>query len=90
MRRFAVVVVLTLAPGIAWAQASRDLNQDWIALNIQLEHVQRDMSALVAENNGAGARATDLESRLKWVLDNWVPDNWATAPASALPKEGKP
>lgn len=86
MRRVVLAGLIVLIPSLAWAQqASRDLNEDWIGLNIALGHVQRDMSALVAENNGAGARATDLESRLKWVLDNWV-----AAPAAALPKEGKP
>ena len=86
MRRFVIAGLLVLAPGLAWAQgAGKDLNEDWIGLQVMLGHVQRDMAALVGENNGAAGKAAVSEARLKWVLDNWV-----GKPPAALPSEAKP
>ncbi len=52
--------------------ASVDLNQDWVALNVQLGHVQKSLAAYVAERGADRAAAAESEARLKWVLDNWV------------------
>ncbi len=80
--------LLALAAGSAQAQQAgtdRDLNDDWIGLNLATGHVQKSLAAFVAEAHADRARAADLESRLKWVLDHWV-----GAPPAVLPNDGKP
>ena len=85
MKRFVIVGVLALLPSLAWAQASKNMNEDWIGFQVALKHVQEDLNAVMAEDQAATKSATDADARLKWVLDNWV-----GKPPAVLPPKAKP
>ena len=53
------------------------LNQDWMALNIALGHVQHSLSQYIETSR---RQLAESESQRKWVLDNWVPKAHEPAP----------
>ena len=77
MRHALLIAALIALSTPALAQtADARLNRDWIGLGTAQEHLAESLAAYIKDVN---TRTADLESRLKWVLDNWLKP--ATPPA---------
>ena len=73
--RWALAMAVVLLAMPAWAQTAETpgsaLNADWIAFNVQFEHLRKALAAYTAETSRADERLKQADDRLKWVLDNW-------------------
>lgn len=52
---------------------AEQLQEDWISLNIALNHVKQELTDYIRQATDAQQHAVEAEARLKWVLDNWIP-----------------